>query len=185
TLSLSLVNRLRLLPVSLGMALLPRAAGLEESEGARFSALVLRHALVWSGVAAALLGVAGAWLLPIVFGQPFAAAVAPFLLLLPTTAASTAFLVVARYFESVARQEINIAVQVAALVVNAGIGFMLSREYGANGAAVAALASNGVLCVLCLYALARACETSLTDVLTFRDGEGARYREALRALRRK
>ena len=183
-LALSLVNRLRLLPDTLGMALLPRAAGLEEREGARFTALVLRHSLVWCAIAGLALGFAGIWLIPVVFGKPFAAAVVPFLLLMPTAAAATAFLVVARYFESIARQETNVGIQLVALVVNVGLGILLAGAYGAKGVAVAALASNALLGMLCLVALARVCDGRIGALLTFGAGEGARYREALRALRR-
>ena len=178
TLSVSLVNRLRLLPDTLGMALLPRAAGLQEAEGARFTALVLRHALVWSLGMAVALGVAGVWLVPIFFGAGFSDAVAPFLLLLPTTLASTAFLVVARYFEGVARQGINVRIQLVALGVNVTTAMVLCGRYGAIGAAGAALASYAVLGALCVLALARVSETPVRRLLAFDADEGRLYRRA-------
>jgi len=179
-LSLGVVNRFRLIPDALGMALFPHTAGLDDRAGAEFTALVLRHTLGWTLGGALMLGFAGPWLLPLVFGPAYVAAVPSFLLLLPTTAASTTFLVVARYFQSIARQGTNIRAQLIGLVVNVTAAIALVGRFGSAGAAMAALASYGILGFLCLGELARTSQTDLLGVLRFRAGEGALYARALR-----
>jgi O-antigen/teichoic acid export membrane protein len=141
TIAVGMIDRLKLIPEAIASALFPSLSSLPHAEGARFTGYVARHTLLWVGLALAALGIVAPWILPLLYGEPYAASVAPFLILLPAMAFHSLYKVIARYFMAVDRQNVNIYTQGVALALNVGLNLWLIPSLGIVGAALSSLAS--------------------------------------------
>jgi O-antigen/teichoic acid export membrane protein len=83
TTSVSTAEVLWNLPNAVSSALFPKISGLDESTGSLLTARTCRILVLVTIPLAVLFGIAGYYLIPIVFGPQFAASSLPFLLLLP------------------------------------------------------------------------------------------------------
>jgi O-antigen/teichoic acid export membrane protein len=176
------IERLRIIPESLGTALFPKVAGLEEREAAEFTATVSRHSLFWVVCVAVLLGVAAPILLPLLYGERYQSSIPPFQILVVAMTLLTVYHVLSRYFAGVSRQRINVATQVLATAVNVGLNLWLIPRYGILGAAWASLASYGLEAVLVTGAFVRDTGRTLREVLVLRRSDLAAYRDRLAPL---
>jgi O-antigen/teichoic acid export membrane protein len=182
--AVTLSAQLRLLPEGVASALFPELSGVPPERAGTLVAGALRHCLLWVVLASALLALAIPPLLPLIWGAPYAASVAPALILLPGTVALTAFRLVARYFVAFDRQGVTIAARFAGLALNVALNWILIPRYGVVGAAAASLLSYGLEAALGLGAFMRASGTRL-DALVFRASDLELYRARLApALRR-
>lgn len=175
----STVTLLKMIPDSIGVALLPQIAGYEQERAAAFTARVSRHSLLWVVAFVAVLGLSGPFLIPLVYGKPYAPSVAPFLLLLPGMGLLTIYRILARYFTALGRQRINVVTQIASTTVNILLNLWLIPRYGILGAASASLASYGLEAVLIVGAFRRDSGQRIRDALLFRSEDLAFYRRRL------
>lgn len=83
SLAVRCVDFLMLFPLVAGTMLLPRIASQEGRESARFTALVVRHTVWLMAVVVVVTAVGAPFVVPLLFGRPYAASVIPLLLLLP------------------------------------------------------------------------------------------------------
>lgn len=141
--AVSVVAPLRLVPGAIGVAVLPQLAGASDPDAARLTAAVVRPATLFMLATAAALVPIGAFGIPLVLGTDYAAAVRPFLLLLPGVAAVTVSRVLARYFAAVHRQRGVLVLRMAVLAANVLLNLVLIPRAGIAGAAVASLISYG------------------------------------------
>ena len=141
--AVSVLERLRLVPGAIGVAVLPQLAGASEAEAARLTAAVVRPSTLFMLAASAALVPIGAFGIPLLFGADYTASVEPFLLLLPGVAAVTVSRVLSRYFAAVYRQGGVLALRVAALAANVALNLWLIPRAGIVGAALASLVSYG------------------------------------------
>jgi O-antigen/teichoic acid export membrane protein len=144
TIAVGVVDRLKVIPQSIGAALFPRLSASTPAEGAAFTALVARHTLAGVALAFVVLAAAAPWVLPLLYGAPYVASVPVFLVLLPAMAFHSLYKVVAGYFMSIDRQQVNIYTQSLALVANVALNLLLIPRFGIIGAAVSSLLSYAI-----------------------------------------
>jgi O-antigen/teichoic acid export membrane protein len=173
------IERLRIIPESLGAALFPKVAGLEEREAAELTASVSRHSLFWVASAAVFLGIAAPILIPLLYGERYQSSIPPFRILVVAMTLLTVYHVLSRYFAGVSRQRITVITQVLATAVNVGLNLWLIPRYGILGAAWASLASYGLEAVLVTGAFVRDTGRTLRDVLVLRWSDLGAYRDRL------
>ena len=125
------------LPQSVGNALLPIAASAPLAErGARTMRVYRLVTLVTTAVV--LLGaVSGPFILPAMFGHPFAGSVDPFLLLLPGAIPYVASSIFSTSLAASSAPGLSSVGPFATLLVNGVLDLVLIPPYGASGAAVA------------------------------------------------
>jgi O-antigen/teichoic acid export membrane protein len=185
TIAAAVMQRMKLVPESIAITILPRLASISPEEGARTTSMACRHAI--AGVSVAALGclVVGPLAIPLVFGEPYRASIPAFLILVPSIVFLTIYRVLARYFTAIDRQQINITSQLVSLVTNVGLNFVLIPRYGIAGAAFASLVSYGLEMTLIVAAFRTATGSRLRDFLVPRRRDLDPYLRRLAALRRR
>ena len=153
--AVSIVDRLRVIPDAIASALFPHLSGLGAASAGPIAARATRHSL--AGVVATCIAIAlfAPPLLPLLYGAPFEPALTPLLLLIPAMAFLTLYLVLARYFMAIARQEISSVTQSISIALNLCVNAVLIPRWGAIGAAVASLASYTFEGIVSLWVFSR------------------------------
>ena len=184
--AVSVIDRLRVVPDSIASALLPKLATVAPAETGPYTARVTRHLVFWVGLSGLALAVAAPFLVPILFGQPYAASVAPLFVLLPATAMLAVRTMVSTYFVAVGRPGFNAKVQALSVAVNVAANLWAIPRHGVLGAAFASLLSYGVEAIATLLAFRRetGCGLGRTLVVGRKDfeayaGRARRLRERL------
>jgi len=173
------IERLKIIPGALATSLMPQAAGLPEAQAARLSAAVCRHTVFWVVGAGVLIGVVAPWVVPLLFGEAFSAAVVPIWFLLGSMGMLSIYRVLTRYFVAVGRQRVNITTQLFALALNVGLNVVLIPRMGITGAALASLLSHSAEAILILFAFRRDSGGRLRDTLVLRAEDLEQYRRRL------
>lgn len=161
-----------------GTVLFPRLAASEQRDADAATARVCRHALFLTAVCGLGLAAAGPFLIPLLYGRPFAAAIPALLVLLPGVLAMALYQILTRSFTSRARQEINIAAAVTALGLNVALNWILVPRWGIVGAALAHDLSYGAAAAILLVAFLRHSGFSLRQTLLVRRDDLADLRRA-------
>lgn len=166
----------KLVPESIGMALFPALAGLEEKEAGRLAARVSRHSLFWTVLAVVALGVAAPLLLPLFYGPDYSASVGPFRILLPAMVTLTVYRVLARYFTALGRQEVNLATQVVSISAHVLLNLWLIPRFGIAGAAIGSSLAYGLEAVVITLAFRHRSGQRLRDIFVLRRSDVEEYR---------
>jgi O-antigen/teichoic acid export membrane protein len=124
--------------------------------------------MLWVVLFSLGLGAIVPFLVPLLYGEAYSAALPAFYILLPAMGLLTVYRVVARYFISRGRQRLNIVTQLIALVVNVGLNFVLMPRYGIEGAAVSSLISYGLEAVIIAVVFLRETGGGARALLLFR-----------------
>lgn len=144
-----------------------------------------RLSLLIGTAGALVLGVALSWLIPTLFGEEFYEAIAPAWILLIACAVGIPGIIAGAGLAAWDRPLARSLTVIAALMVNAVGMILLVPPLGANGAAIAGLASQVVLSVTSVYLFCRTVEVPYhslillkrTDLQTLK-GEVSRLRKA-------
>jgi O-antigen/teichoic acid export membrane protein len=180
-----LVSRLNIVPDSLAKAVFPQLAGMAEEEAAAFTCRVSRQSFALVLVLMTTLGVVVPFLVPLVYGAPYAASILPFAILLPGMATLTIYRILGRYFTAIDRQRINVTTQVASTGLNIGLNFWLIPSHGIAGAALASLASYSLEAVLITVVFSRSTGHPASEALLFRRTDLETYRRRWTGLMRR
>lgn len=173
------IERLRIIPESLGASLFPKVAGLEERDAGAFTAAVSRHSFFWVVGSVVALGLVAPILIPLLFGEKYRASIGPFRILLLGTALLTIYHVLSRYFAGVARQRINVLTQAVAATVNVALNLWWIPRYGILGAAWAGLVSYGLEALMITVAFVQDSGQGVGAVLLMRPADFGLYRQRL------
>lgn len=151
-----------------GTVLFPRLAASELRDAHVATSRVCRHTLFLTTVGIVVLAVVGPIAIPLLYGQRFAEAIEPLLILLPGVWMMALYQLLTRNFTSRAKQEINIVAAVTALALNVALNWVLIPRMDIAGAALAHGLSYGTAAVILLVAFLRdsghtARETLLVD----------------------
>jgi O-antigen/teichoic acid export membrane protein len=176
----SVVAQLRLVPGAIGVAILPQLAGATDAEAARLTAAVIRPSALLMVATAAALAPIGAVAIPLLFGADYAAAVRPFLLLLPGVAAVAVSRVLARYFAAINRLRGMLVLGASVLVLNVLLNLALIPRFGIAGAAVASLVSYSTEAIALVAMFLAASGQTPREALFFRASDFTPYLEPLR-----
>ena len=169
--AVGLIQQLRHVPDSIGMALFPRLTQRDEDKAADFTVRVSRHSTLWVLATSLGMGVVAPLLVPILYGRRYLDALPAFYILLPAMAALMTFRVMARYFISRGRQQLNIVTQLAALVLNVGLNLYAIPHWGIAGAAFASVVSYAFEAVVVSVAFFRETGRGAREAFVFRWSE--------------
>lgn len=183
--AVSVINRVRTIPMSIALAMFPTIAGQEADVADRFVARVSRNALFSVLVTVVLLAVTAPLLVPLLFGERYTPAVLPLLVLLPAAACLSPALVLSRYFTARAQQHQVIAILLVSLGLNVTLNLVWIPRYGTLGAAGASVASYGLQFALMLVAFTRESGQSFREALILGRSDWAAYRERIASWRRR
>lgn len=132
------------LPGSAALVMLPEMVN-EHGRGTAAGCMArwYRRLLWTTAIGCAVVAGSGVYLLPLLFGEPFAAAVPLLAILVPATLLLGMNQMLAIAFQGVDRPEIGSAAEIVGLVVTAVSLVVLLPRYGMYGAAVASLLAYG------------------------------------------
>ena len=165
--ALGLAALVGMVPLAFSHVSFPRLARIPPAEAADLTRRTCRYGLGAALVSAAFLAVAIPFGLPLVFGEPYAPAVAPALVLVAAYVLSSAQWLLGRATAARGQSGILAWSYGANLVVIVALDFALIPALGVTGAALAALAGAGVGLIICLvpYAVRGRRFLGLTDLL--------------------
>lgn len=178
--AVNLTNLLLRVPDALGTVLFPRLAGATEVRAHEATAEVCRLTVGVVSLGCVGFAIAGPIVIPLLFGQRFAGAIAPMLMLLPGIVMMSIYLILSRNFTSRNRQQINFVAAGLALAVNVLSNLWLIPHWGIVGAAASHCISYGIAAVVLLVAFVRESDAGVGSVLWLRPAE---VRNLLRQLR--
>ncbi len=176
--AVSVINRVRMIPMSIALAMFPAITGQSDAVADAFVARVSRSSVLSVVATAAILAVASPILVPLLFGEEYRPSVAPLLLLLPAAISLAPALVLARYFTARSQQTKTVAILLVATTVNVLLNLWWIPRFGILGAAAASVGSYGLQFALMLVAFVRESGMGVRDavVVTRKDVEGFRRR---------
>jgi O-antigen/teichoic acid export membrane protein len=180
--AVSVIDRLRVVPDSIGSALLPKLAVLPHEETGAYTARITRHSLLWVCASALGLALVAPPLLPLVYGPAYSASVAPFYVLLPATVLLTVRRVIANYFTASGWPGFNAGVQAIAAGINIAVNLVAIPRWGIVGAAAASLVSYGFESIATVIAFGRVTGVPFGELVRFRRGDAETYVARLREL---
>jgi O-antigen/teichoic acid export membrane protein len=126
------------IPESVTVFLYPKIAGQNNNlESANITTLANRITLLVSLLVAFLIFLAGSFLIPLMYGQDFTAALFPMNILLIGTVGLSAQKVITKYFSGIGKPLITSATAIFGLVINLPLLYFLIPSYGIVGAAMA------------------------------------------------
>ena len=150
--AVGVINRLRMVPLAVASALFPAVAGADPEEGVRLASQASRVSLAASLAGAVAVLAVAPWVVPWLFGEVYAEAVWLMAVLAPGTVAYSLYLVLARWFQGVDQQRVNVGALAVAGLVNVGLNLWWIPTHGALGAAAASAVSYGLQGLLVLLA---------------------------------
>jgi O-antigen/teichoic acid export membrane protein len=176
---------LAMVPESVSVAAYTALAGETDRGGADLTAFVVRNVLAWMLVLWAAFAATAGILLPLAFGDAYAAAVAPALLLAAALAPAAAHRVIMRYLVSSDRQPTTLRIYTAALVLNTVLNVALIPVFGIDGAATARLLSQTACAVVMVFVFVRITGISARRLLVPQMADLEAYRREADALLRR
>jgi O-antigen/teichoic acid export membrane protein len=180
-----LMRILDLVPSSLHKAAFPQLAGLSPEDAAAFAAGLVRQGIVFVLPASLALGACARFLLPAIYGPPYAASVVPFVLLLPCVLFITIDGLIGRFFNATNQHAPIGATRTAAAFVNVGLNFWWIPSHGIVGAASAACASFALQALLAIVVFLARTDSSLGELTLVRRSDVEPYLHQVRRLARR
>jgi len=156
------------IPDAVGTVLFPKLAASSSADASRRAQVMCRYTLFATAVAAVIYAIGGSQCLPLLYGERYAPAIRPMLIMLPGVVMMSIYHILTRNFTSQNKQEINIAVGLTALGLNFCLNLVLIPRLGIAGAAAATAVSYSIASLLLLAAFVRRSGLGLADTLLVR-----------------
>jgi O-antigen/teichoic acid export membrane protein len=166
----NLAGQIKLIPMAVGISLMPNIGPLTPESRARRVNEVgqVTFALVLSSCLA--LALAGWYLIPVLYGDTFAASRLPLLIMLFGVLAIATCLVMKPYFEAIGRPLLPAGIGVLGTVANGMVSLLLIRPYGLIGASIAYTSSYLIQLILVGLAFSKQSQLPPFSVLDLREG---------------
>jgi len=148
------------LPNAISSILFPKSASLDPQTGARLTAKVCRALLLIILPLALGFGVLGVYVIPLVYGMAFQAAVAPFLLLMPGIIGVAITKIIAANLSGTGKPQYPAYTAAIVFVITIALDLSLIPRYSLTGAAIASSIAYLAGAVLSVYWFSR--ETHIT-----------------------
>jgi O-antigen/teichoic acid export membrane protein len=180
--AVGMAEKLWLVSGAAATVLLPKLASMEGQESGRRSLtpLVTRWVLLVTFGGALALGLVAATIVPLLFGSPFLASVAPLLLLLPGIVAFGAGRILTNDLAARGRPELNLYASAVVIVLNVAGNLLLIPRMAVEGAALATSVAYIGHFGITVWNYRRITGCSLADLLVL----GSEDMELLRRVRR-
>ncbi|HTO07657.1 MAG TPA: polysaccharide biosynthesis C-terminal domain-containing protein [Myxococcota bacterium] len=181
--AVNVIDRLRVVPDSVSSALLPKLATLGPAEMGTYAARITRHLIFWVCLSGLALGLLAPFLVPLLFGRPYAASVLPLYVLLPATVMLSVRGMVGSYFIAAGRPGFNAWVQAGSVAVNVAANLWAIPRHGIVGAAFASLLSYSVEAIATVLVFRRVTGCGLGEIVLARRADLRPYLGRMRRLR--
>jgi O-antigen/teichoic acid export membrane protein len=178
----NLTNLMLKVPDATGTVLYPRLAGAGSKDAHAQTSAVCRHTLFIMVVGALGYLLFGRTLVGLLYGEAYAGAVRPMLLMLPGVVMLSLYLLLTRNFTGRNRQQVNIVAACVALGANVGLNSYLIPRYGIAGAAVSTSVSYGIAALILLVMFVRESGHTVAETLFVRPAEIASHLRRVREL---
>ncbi len=156
---------LLIVPVTVGTILMPRIAGAGAADPEAITARVTRHAVLILSVLCAAAFILVDPVVHLLYGTPFAAAVAPTRWLLPGVWALGVNGILMNHFAGRGLPWAAVAIPAGGLAVNLGLNVLLIPPFGLIGAAGASTAAYGLMFALSLAWFVRSGSAGLRETI--------------------
>jgi O-antigen/teichoic acid export membrane protein len=175
SIAVNMTNPILQIPDAIGTVIFPKLAGSSDASAHARTAVVCRNTLLITIAAAFVYAGLGSQVLTLVYGERYAPAIPPMLLMLPGIIMISLYQILTRNFTSRNKQQVNIAASAAALVTNTGLNLILIPRYGIAGAAVSTAVSYTFAALTLLVLFVRESGGSIRDTVLIRGEDVTRY----------
>jgi len=163
-LGVSLCERIWILPESIGLVILAKAAHSTDDESTSATARVCRMTLWLTAGGSALLFILAPYLIPALYGTPFAPAILPLQILLPGIAMISVFLVLHSDLTGRGEAKCTLYVFLVFLILNVLMNIILIPRMGIAGSALSSSVSYGGGAFVLAVVYARKYQLRLKDL---------------------
>jgi O-antigen/teichoic acid export membrane protein len=167
SIAVQIADTILLLPVTIGMILLPRIAGTGEEEKDQVTARVLRHTAILLGGLCLAAGIAVGPVVRLLYGPSFAGAIPATLLLLPGILALGLNGVLMNHFGGRGMPPVTAWAPLLGLVLNVTLNLAMIPRYGIAGAALTSSLAYGLMFAVSLTAFRRGGRVTFRESLLF------------------
>jgi O-antigen/teichoic acid export membrane protein len=167
SIAVQIADAILLLPVTIGMILLPRIAGTAEEEKDQVTARVLRHTAILLGGLCLAAGIAVGPVVRLLYGPAFAGAIPATLLLLPGILALGLNGVLMNHFGGRGMPPVTAWAPLLGLVLNVTLNLAMIPRYGIAGAALTSSLAYGLMFAVSLTAFRRGGRVTFRESLLF------------------
>lgn len=181
SIAVNMTNPILQIPDAVGTVIFPKLAGSSDVDAHARTAVTCRHTLFATALAAIFYAGVGSQVLTIFYGERYAPAIRPMLLMLPGIIMISLYQILTRNFTSRNRQQVNILAAGLALGVNFTLNVLLIPRYGIAGAAVSTAISYTLAALLLLVVFVRESGASLRGTVVIRAADLASYPRMLSA----
>ncbi len=165
------------IPTAASIILSPRFSSSSGEVAAELTCRSVRVALLAGFLSAAGLAAVSPWLIPLVFGSPFAASVPALIVLLPGAIFAGGAKILTSFLNMRGRPGLNVIAGLAALVVNTGLTLWLVPRFGNLGAAVGSASAYFALFLILVTSFCRITGRRLRETLLLRAEDWLAIRE--------
>jgi len=174
------------IPNTVGTVLFPTLSSVQdEKEIHLFSAMICRHTLFITSLAAICLGLIGKYLILFFYGAEYVKSVNAMLIILPGIVVMSIYKVLTRNFSSRNRQQVSIMAACIALLVNLCLNFLWIPRFGIEGAALASTVSYTVAGVILLVMVKMESNIPIMKMLIVDTSDLKAYKETFSKLHKK
>ncbi|MBI3770093.1 MAG: flippase [Deltaproteobacteria bacterium] len=181
SIAVNITNPILQIPDAIGTVIFPKLAASSEADAHTRTAMTCRHTLFATILAAVFYAGVGSQALTIFYGDRYAPAIRPMLLMLPGIIMISLYQILTRNFTSRNRQQVNIVAAGIALGVNFALNLILIPRFGISGAAVSTAISYTLAALLLLFIFVRESGGSLRGTIMIRGADLATYPRMLAA----
>jgi O-antigen/teichoic acid export membrane protein len=181
SIAVNMTNPILHIPDAIGTVIYPKLAGSSEVDAHSRTAVTCRHTLFATILATIFYAGVGSQALTILYGDRYAPAILPMLLMLPGIIMISLYQILTRNFTSRNRQQVNIVAAGLALGVNLTLNLLLIPRLGIVGAALSTAVSYTLAALLLLFVFVRESGESLRGTVVIRAADLASYPRILAA----
>jgi len=181
SIAVNMTNPILQIPDAVGTVIFPKLAGSSVVSAQARTAVTCRHTLFATVVAAVVYATVGSQVLTLAYGDRYAPAIPPMLMMLPGIIMISLYQILTRNFTSQNRQQVNIVAAGVALSVNTTLNLILIPRFGIIGAAASTAVSYSLAAIILLALFVRESGGSLRETVLIRGEDLARYSRMLLA----
>jgi O-antigen/teichoic acid export membrane protein len=180
SIAVALNERIWTVDSAVSQAALPRVVSETRDESARLTALTVRSVLLVSSVTALVVGVAAPFIVPLLYGPQFTAAVLPLVVLLPGTVLYAGTRPLASFISGqLGRPGLTSAIAGASAVASVAVYLVLVPRLGALGAALGSTIVYAGLFIAVLAAFGRLSNVGALETVRYRAEDISIFRNVM------
>jgi O-antigen/teichoic acid export membrane protein len=177
----NMTNPILQIPDAIGTVIFPKLAGSSDEAAHNRTAVTCRHTLFATLLAAIFYAVVGSQAMLFFYGQRYAPAIPPMIMMLPGIIMISLYQILTRNFTSRNKQQVNIIAAGVALAVNATSNLILIPRLGIVGAALSTAISYSLAALILLTVFVRESGASVRETVLIGTADLARYPQLLSA----